>query len=79
MTTVSFEKSSTERDRENRELLRERDAARYLNVAPKTLQNLRWKGGGPTYVKFTKLVRYRRCDLDAFIESGVRNSTSERR
>ncbi len=78
MKTDSLTTSATHLGAESRDLLTEGQAARYLNVAPKTLRNLRWKGGGPAYVKFTKLVRYRRCDLDGFIESGLRNSTSER-
>jgi len=61
-------------------LLTEFEAAAYLGVSPKSLRNWRWRGDGPTFVKLggRKLVRYRRSDLSAFVEDGVRHSTSER-
>jgi hypothetical protein len=51
-------------------------AARYLNMAEKTLQKLRWAGGGPPYYKLDR-IRYRRADLDAWRESRRRISTSD--
>lgn len=61
------------------QLLSERQAAAYLNVAAKTLQNWRWRGDGPPFIKLGggKLVRYRASDLVAFVEHGLRASTSD--
>ena len=54
------------------ELLGENEAAATLSVAVQTLRNWRWKGEGPRYVKVgARLVRYRRCDLAAFVEAGT--------
>lgn len=63
----------------NLDLLTEKQAAARLNVQPKTLQNWRWRGEGPQFVKLAggKLVRYRVRDLEAFIDAGLRRSTSD--
>jgi len=54
------------------DLLDESEAAATLNVAVQTLRNWRWRGIGPRFVKLGKrAVRYRRSDLDAFVEAGV--------
>lgn len=46
-------------------------AARHLNVSPSFLNKLRCEGGGPVFVRLGRAVRYRRCDLDAWV-SGKR-------
>lgn len=54
------------------ELLTEQEVAGLLNIAVKTVQNWRWKGEGPRAVKLGKrAVRYRRADVEAFIEAGL--------
>ncbi len=51
------------------------EAARLLSVTPRTLGQWRYKGIGPTYLKLGgKIVRYRLSDLQAFIESNVRQT-----
>jgi len=60
-------------------LVDETYAARYLGVTRRTMQWWRTVGRGPRFAKIERLVRYRIGDLDAFIESGLRNSTSEER
>lgn len=54
------------------DLLTEREVADRLRVSEKTLQNWRWCGeGGPRAIKLGKrAVRYRRADVEAFIEAG---------
>lgn len=53
------------------DLLDENEAAASLSVAVQTLRNWRWKGEGPRFLKVgTRLVRYRRSDLAAFVEAG---------
>lgn len=47
------------------------DAADYLGLSPKTLQNWRVKGDGPPYVRHGQTggrVSYRVVDLDAYLE-----------
>ena len=45
-------------------------AARYLGVGESTLRLWRETGGGPRYFRAgDRLIRYRRVDLDAWIES----------
>jgi predicted DNA-binding transcriptional regulator AlpA len=53
-------------------------AASYLDCSVMMLHKLRMKGGGPRYVKLgTKMVRYTRHDLDAWVEQCGRASTSQ--
>ncbi len=59
------------------QLVNEAKAAAYLHIAQRTLQWWRVVGKGPRFVKIGRLVRYRIADLDAFIEAGLRSSTSE--
>lgn len=53
-------------------------AAEYLGISAATLELLRVRGGGPSYVKLKRLVRYRRAALDEWLLSRERRSTSER-
>ena len=64
---------------EPQSLMTERQASAYLAVAVKTLQGWRWRGEGPRFLKLGRAVRYRRAELEAFIEDGLRISTSDRR
>lgn len=51
-------------------LLTTRQAARRLGLSPGTLQNWRWCGRGPTYVRLGRAVRYLETDLEQFAEAG---------
>jgi len=54
---------------EKKKLLDTKEAARYLGLAPETLVNWRCtKQYDLPYCKVGRLVRYRREDLDAFLE-----------
>ncbi|MGI9485191.1 MAG: helix-turn-helix domain-containing protein [Geminicoccaceae bacterium] len=44
-----------------------RDAAQYLSCTTQHLQNLRARRTGPPFVRFGRLVRYARVDLDAYL------------
>ena len=49
--------------------MRTREAAQYLQVAPSSLKYWRAKGKGPRYIRLeSRSVRYRRADLDAWVE-----------
>lgn len=59
-------------------LLTASEAANHLQVSPKTLETWRSRGGGPNFIQLrNRAIRYRIADLDAFIEQGVRRSTSD--
>ena len=59
------------------EWFRPREAAAYLKSTTSTLAKKRLKGNGPTYTKFGRLVLYAKRDLDEFLASRRRLSTSE--
>ena len=59
-------------------LMRPLQAARYIGLANSTLAKMRLRGDGPTYVKAgPKIVLYCKADIDAWIESNRRSSTSD--
>lgn len=48
-------------------LLDTSDAAEVLGISPRTLEDWRWRGGGPPFFKLgRRMVRYRPEDLMAF-------------
>lgn len=58
--------------------MRVAEAARYLGLAPSTLAKLRVRGDGPRYAKAgQRIVVYDRADLDAWLASRLRRSTTE--
>ncbi|WP_260682905.1 helix-turn-helix transcriptional regulator [Rhizobium laguerreae] len=59
-----------------RRMLRTDDAATYTGVSASTLNKLRLTGGGPDYIKLGKSVVYDPADLDAWLSSKRRRSTS---
>jgi predicted DNA-binding transcriptional regulator AlpA len=50
-------------------MLNKEDLATFLAMSTKVLSNWRWRGSGPRWVKVGRLVRYRREDVLAWIES----------
>jgi hypothetical protein len=52
-------------------------AAEYIDHQPATLEQWRWNGRGPLFVKIGRSVRYRISDLDAFLAERVFTSTTE--
>ena len=58
-------------------LLDQRQAARILGLSVRTLERHRIAGTGPRFARLGRLVRYRRKDLDRWVEGNLRNSTSE--
>lgn len=61
-------------------LLREREAATFLRVSPRTLQGWRYRGGGPAFVRRgIRGVAYLRADLEDWLVKRRYYSTSEYR
>lgn len=62
---------------DTREVMRPEAAAGYIDCAKRTLDDWRVTGGGPKYIKLShRMVRYRRADLDAWLEQHALTSTS---
>lgn len=59
------------------EVLTTKEAATYLKLGKPTLDRFRVTGAGPRFCKLGGAVRYRRADLDAWLESKLLRSTSE--
>jgi predicted DNA-binding transcriptional regulator AlpA len=57
------------------EIMKPADAAIYLRLSRSTLAKLRLYGTGPRYTKVGRAVRYRRADLDAWINARYAGST----
>jgi excisionase family DNA binding protein len=58
-------------------ILTTEEAARYLKVSKRYLEKLRTTGGGPVFLKADRIVRYRRRDLEEYLESLQARSTSQ--
>ena len=59
-------------------LLTEKEAGKLLGFSIRTLQKWRVYGGGPRFVRASaRAIRYQRCDLDEWIQSCLRSSTSD--
>jgi hypothetical protein len=55
------------------------EAAKALRLSERTLERMRLTGLGPAFVKAGRRVLYRQADLEAWVASRVRASTSEAR
>jgi excisionase family DNA binding protein len=54
-----------------------REAAEYLRGSPSTLAKWRVYGGGPTFCRLGRAIRYRQSDLDEFMNRSAAHSTSD--
>ncbi len=62
----------------NPQLFNTAQAADYLTVSKAFLERDRWAGAKVPFIKIgSRAVRYRVSDLDAYLESQVRYSTSD--
>jgi predicted DNA-binding transcriptional regulator AlpA len=58
---------------------RTHELAAILGLRPGTLEIMRCQGRGPTFVKFGRAVRYRKADIERWIEEQSQSSTAENR
>lgn len=58
-------------------LLTAQQLADELSISQRTLEAARARGTGPHYLKVGRLIRYRRADVIAWLESQRRRSTSD--
>lgn len=61
------------------ELLLPATAAVILKLSPKTLEQWRWRGLGPKFLKCGRFVRYRRSDIDDWLSGRIVSSAREGR
>jgi hypothetical protein len=59
------------------ELINPKHAAKYLGISPRTLESMRLRGVGPTYIRVGRLVRYLKDALEGWVLSNQWNSTSD--
>lgn len=59
------------------ELMDQHAFGRMVGITTKTAEAWRVRGFGPRYIKVGTLVRYRKSDVRAWIESRIVSSTSE--
>ena len=59
------------------ENLTTKQAAEKLQVKETTLEQWRWNGKGPRFIKLGRCVRYREADLESFQNDRVFTSTTE--
>lgn len=59
------------------EYLNTEQAAAYLGLSRQYLEIKRCRGGGPRFVKLGSAVRYKRSELDKYMQARERRSTSE--
>lgn len=60
------------------ELINEAQAADFLGITSRCLQNWRYRGGGPKYVRVSiRCIRYTRHDIRKWAKGRARTSTSD--
>lgn len=50
------------------EVMREKEAAKYLGLTPNTLRQYRVRGTGPAYSKTGSVITYAKADLDFYLQ-----------
>lgn len=53
------------------------EAAEYTRLSVPTLNRFRVTGEGPKFLKLGGAVRYRKSDIEAWLDANLQNSTSE--
>jgi predicted DNA-binding transcriptional regulator AlpA len=64
------------KEHERRQMLRTPEAAVYCGSSASTFEKLRLTGGGPRYLKLGRRVAYDPADLDVWLSTKRRTSTS---
>lgn len=72
-----WRKNMERSDNEIRRLLDTEQAATYVGSTRSTLEKKRMRGDGPIFLKIGRRVVYDKRDLDAWLDSCRRRSTSE--
>jgi hypothetical protein len=75
--TYRASNSSSDHDSGADRFLTNADAARFLNLSPRTLEKLRVTGGGPRFRKLRRRVLYAVSDLRSWADQRICESTSD--
>ncbi len=60
-------------------LLSEKELSQATGFSVRTLQSWRGRGGGPPFIRVSpRCIRYRRSEVEAWLEERARRSTSDR-
>ncbi len=62
----------------NEKLLTPEQTATLLHLKPATLARWRWAGCGPRFIKIGGRIRYAEGEIHAYIQAGIRTSTSDK-
>lgn len=57
-------------------LMTVQDASEFLGLSVSTLNKWRCYGKGPVFLKLGRVIRYRKEDLETYIEERLKSSTS---
>lgn len=57
-------------------LLTAQQAATYISMASGTLSNMRGRGDGPKYIKLGNRIRYRKIDLENYLEVNTKGQSA---
>ena len=55
--------------------LSSKEAARFFTISHRTLEDWRYRGGGPVFRKLGRLIRYKLSDLIEFADAAARTNT----
>ena len=62
----------------SKDYLTQKQTAELLHISPRTLERMRVEGSPIPWTRCGRRVLYRRSDIDSYLESNLRHSTSER-
>ncbi|MEM6603459.1 MAG: helix-turn-helix domain-containing protein [Pseudomonadota bacterium] len=60
-----------------KDFLNQLDLSRRWGIAPRTLEQWRWKGEGPPFLKIGHRVRYRLSDIETYEQNHLLKSTTQ--
>jgi predicted DNA-binding transcriptional regulator AlpA len=67
---------NTSMEKNSEALLTTKQVAELLQLKPATLEQWRWTGRGPEFIKLNRAVRYRRSAVEAFTNARAFTSTT---
>lgn len=69
--------AATQQPQPEREYFNTEEASAYLGLSKFQLEIWRSQGGGPPYIKLSRLVRYKKSDLDAWMAARRQSHTGQ--
>lgn len=72
--SISLDGGSRQAERSNN--LTTQQAAKLMNISARTLEDWRYRGGGPVFRKMGRAVRYQLADIESFLDRCARINTA---